>query len=85
MVARDLYRPYIDSNPSWKRELLVARLAMLLLSLAALYLATFFETSLILLGGLAIAFGFQLFLFYLECFGLNGSQEVGQFLDSSPD
>mgnify|MGYP005714381133 FL=1 len=61
MVARDLYRPYIDSNPTWKRELLVARLAMLLLSLAALYLATFFETSLILLGGLAIAFGFQLF------------------------
>ena len=61
MVARDLYRPYIDNNPSWKRELLVARLSMLLLSLAALYLATFFETSLILLGGLAIAFGFQLF------------------------
>ena len=61
MVARDLYRPYIDKNPSWKRELLVARLAMLLICLAALYLATFFETSLILLGGLAIAFGFQLF------------------------
>jgi len=34
---------------------------MLLICLAALYLATFFETSLILLGGLAIAFGFQLF------------------------
>ena len=61
MVARDLYRPYIDKNPSWKRELLVARLGMLLLSLASLYLATFFETSIILLGGLAIAFGFQLF------------------------
>ena len=61
MVARDLYRPYIDKDPSWKRELLVARLAMLLICLAALYLATFFETSLILLGGLAIAFGFQLF------------------------
>jgi Na+/proline symporter len=61
MVARDLYRPYIDKQPSWKRELLVARLAMLLICLAALYLATFFETSLILLGGLAIAFGFQLF------------------------
>ena len=61
MVARDLYRPYIDSKPTWKRELLVARLAMLLISIAALYLATYFETSLILLGGLAIAFGFQLF------------------------
>ena len=61
MVARDLYRPYIDKDPSWKRELLVARLGMLLLSLASLYLATFFETSIILLGGLAIAFGFQLF------------------------
>ena len=61
MVARDLYRPYIDKDPSWKRELLVARLAILLICLAALYLATFFETSLILLGGLAIAFGFQLF------------------------
>ena len=61
MVARDLYRPYIDKEPSWKRELLVARLAMLLICLSALYLATFFETSLILLGGLAIAFGFQLF------------------------
>ena len=61
MVARDLYRPYIDKEPTWKRELLVARLAMLLICLAALYLATFFETSLILLGGLAIAFGFQLF------------------------
>ena len=61
MVARDLYRPYIDKESTWKRELLVARLAMLLICLAALYLATFFETSLILLGGLAIAFGFQLF------------------------
>jgi len=61
MVARDLYRPYIDKEPSWTRELLVARLSMLLICLAALYLATFFETSLILLGGLAIAFGFQLF------------------------
>ena len=61
MVARDLYRPYIDKEPSWTRELLVARLSMLLICLAALYLATYFETSLILLGGLAIAFGFQLF------------------------
>ena len=61
MVARDLYRPYIDNEPSWTRELLVARLSMLLICLAALYLATYFETSLILLGGLAIAFGFQLF------------------------
>ena len=32
MVARDLYRPYIDNNPSWKRELLVARLSMLIIS-----------------------------------------------------
>ena len=61
MVARDLYRPYIEKEPSWTRELLVARLSMLLICLAALYLATYFETSLILLGGLAIAFGFQLF------------------------
>ncbi|MDC0861955.1 hypothetical protein OAQ08_05105 [Alphaproteobacteria bacterium] len=61
MVARDLYKPYIDKDASWPRELLVARLSMLLLCIAALYLATYFETSLILLGGLAIAFGFQLF------------------------
>ena len=61
MVARDLYKPYIDKDTSWTRELLVARLSMLLLCIAALYLATYFETSLILLGGLAIAFGFQLF------------------------
>ena len=61
MVARDLYKPYIDKEASWSRELLVARLSMLLLCIAALYLATYFETSLILMGGLAIAFGFQLF------------------------
>jgi len=61
MVARDLYKPYIDKEASWSRELLVARLSMFLLCIAALYLATYFETSLILMGGLAIAFGFQLF------------------------
>ena len=42
MVARDLYKPYIDKDTSWSRELLVARLSMLLLCIAALYLATYF-------------------------------------------
>ena len=61
ILSRDLYKVHIHKNCSWERELLVTRLSILLVCLSSLYLATYFETTLILFGSLAISISFQLF------------------------
>ena len=59
IITRDLYKAHIDQNMEWKKERLVARLSMLLIFLAALYLATFAKPAMILFGGIAISIAFQ--------------------------
>jgi len=61
ILSRDLYKIHIHKDCPWERELLVTRLCTLLVCLASLYLATYFETTLIMFGSLAIAISFQLF------------------------
>ena len=59
IMSRDLYKSYIDKEMNWKKERLVARLAMLFIFLAALYLATFAKPAMILFSGVAISLAFQ--------------------------
>ena len=39
IITRDLYKAYVNKNISWEKELAVARIIMLLIFLASLYLA----------------------------------------------
>ena len=59
IITRDLYKAYIDKDIKWEKERMVARLSMLLIFLAALYLATFAKPAMILFGGIAISIAFQ--------------------------
>ena len=65
IITRDLYKAYIDKEMKWEKELLVARLCMLLIFLAALYLATFAKPAMILFGGIAISIAFQFIIVLL--------------------
>ena len=65
IITRDLYKAYIDQEMKWEKERLVARLSMLLIFLAALYLATFAKPAMILFSGIAIAISFQFLIILL--------------------
>jgi Na+/proline symporter len=65
IITRDLYKAYIDQDMQWEKERLVARLSMLLIFLAALYLATFAKPAMILFGGIAISIAFQFIIILL--------------------
>ena len=65
IITRDLYKAYIDQEMEWKKERLVARLCMLLIFLAALYLATFAKPAMILFSGIAISIAFQFIIILL--------------------
>ena len=65
IITRDLYKAYIDQEMKWEKERLVARLSMLIIFLAALYLATFAKPAMILFSGIAIAISFQFLIILL--------------------
>jgi len=65
IITRDLYKAYIDQDMRWEKERLIARLSMLLIFLAALYLATFAKPAMILFGGIAISIAFQFIIILL--------------------
>ncbi len=60
MMARDVYKRYVHRSASHGSQIFVARMSILLIMLAALTLSTFFKPAILLLGGVAIAWGFQL-------------------------
>jgi solute:Na+ symporter, SSS family len=59
-LTRDIYLRHINPSADAEKQKSVARTMTATLMLAALLLATFSVKSLIVLGGLALAFGFQL-------------------------
>jgi len=65
IITRDLYKAYIDQDIKWEKERLVARLSMMLIFLAALYLATFAKPAMILFSGIAISIAFQFIIILL--------------------
>jgi Na+/proline symporter len=60
MLTRDLYKRYLNPTASHTMQKLVGRLGVAFIVLAALIVATVSADALVLLGGLAVAFGFQM-------------------------
>jgi len=60
MLTRDLYKRYLNPTASHETQKLFGRLGVAFIVLSALLVATFSRDALVLLGGLAVAFGFQM-------------------------
>lgn len=60
MLTRDLYKRYLNPTASHTTQKLFGRLGVAFIVLSALTVATFSKDALVLLGGLAVAFGFQM-------------------------
>jgi len=59
MLTRDLYKRYFNPEASHETQKLFGRIGVAFIVFAALMVATFSKDALVLLGGLAVAFGFQ--------------------------
>ncbi|KKL70966.1 hypothetical protein LCGC14_2099610, partial [marine sediment metagenome] len=60
MLTRDLYKRYLNPGASHATQKLFGRIGVVIIVLAALFVATHATDALVLLGGLAVAFGFQM-------------------------
>ncbi len=60
MLTRDLYKRYLNPSASHDQQKLWGRIGVAFIVLSALMVATFSRDALVLLGGLAVAFGFQM-------------------------
>ncbi len=60
MLTRDLLKHFIMPNATHTQQKLFGRLGVLIIVLAALVVATTATDALVLLGGLAVAYGFQM-------------------------
>lgn len=60
MLTRDLYKRYLNPGADHATQKLVGRLGVAFIVLSALLVATYSRDALVLLGGLAVAFGFQM-------------------------
>jgi len=60
MLTRDLYKRYLNPGASHTTQKLFGRIGVLVITGAALVVATTSKDALVLLGGLAVAYGFQM-------------------------
>jgi SSS family solute:Na+ symporter len=60
ILSRDVYKRHINAAASWNQQRVMACVAMLLLCLAALLMASFAMKAVVILAGLAIPCSFQL-------------------------
>jgi len=60
MLTRDLYKKYLNPTASHTTQKLFGRLGVAFIILAALTVATISTDAIVLLGGFAVAFGFQM-------------------------
>ena len=60
MLTRDLYKRYLNPNADHATQKLFGRLGVAFIVVSALLVATYSADALVLLGGLAVAFGFQM-------------------------
>ena len=61
MVTRDLYRRYISPDASDSMQKLYGRIFVIIVTLAALFVAAKSTQAIVMLGGLAVAYGFQMY------------------------
>ena len=62
MLTRDLYKRYLNPSASHQTQTFVGRIGVAFIVISALVVATFSRDALVLLGGLAVAFGFQMWV-----------------------
>jgi Na+/proline symporter len=62
MLTRDIYKKFFRPKMSHAEQKLFGRICVVLVVGAALIVATFSKDALVLLGGLAVAFGFQMWV-----------------------
>ncbi len=60
MLTRDLYKRYLNPTADHGTQKLFGRIGVAFIVFAALLVATYSRDALVLLGGLAVAFGFQM-------------------------
>jgi hypothetical protein len=60
ILTRDLYKRYLNPGASHTTQKMFGRLGVAFIVISALMVATFSSDALVLLGGLAVAFGFQM-------------------------
>jgi Na+/proline symporter len=60
MLTRDLYKRFINPTASHSSQKLIGRIFVVVVTGAALIVATTSKDALVLLGGLAVAYGFQM-------------------------
>jgi SSS family solute:Na+ symporter len=61
MVTRDLYKHYIAPEATDRVQKLCGRIFVVVVTLAALIVASQFTGAIVMLGGLAVAYGFQMY------------------------
>jgi len=60
MLTRDIYKRFINPGASHKTQKFFGRIGVLIITGLALFVATTSHDALVLLGGLAVAYGFQM-------------------------
>ena len=61
MITRDIYKNYIDKEVTQYRQKFIGRLFVVVVAVAALVVAIVSTDALVMLGGLAVAYGFQMY------------------------
>jgi Na+/proline symporter len=61
MVTRDIYRHYFSKDASDKKQKFFGRLFVIIVAAAALIVAAKSTQAIVMLGGLAVAYGFQMY------------------------
>ncbi|MDZ3837083.1 MAG: sodium:solute symporter family protein [Rhodospirillales bacterium] len=62
ILTRDLYKRYLNPGATHATQKLFGRLGVTFIVISALLVATYSKDALVLLGGLAVAFGFQMWV-----------------------
>ena len=61
MITRDIYKNFYDEDVTEKKQKFIGRIFVIVVALAALLVAIFSTDALVMLGGLAVAYGFQMY------------------------
>jgi Na+/proline symporter len=61
MITRDIYRCYINPDASESAQKICGRIFVVVVTIAALVVAATSKDALVMLGGLAVAYGFQMY------------------------